>query len=158
MTDRRIEITTTLDASPERVFRALTDADELSRWWTTRADSDPRTGGSFSYTWEFEQDTDRNHTRDGTYLDVTPNEHVSYDWSMPLANTVVDFRLEPSGNATRLRLVHSGWGSGGDWDPSYEMHESGWRFFLENLKSYVERGEDRRATEMGMRTPTTVSG
>jgi uncharacterized protein YndB with AHSA1/START domain len=156
MPDRTIEITQTVEAPPERVFRALTDADELSRWWTTRAASDPRTGGSFSYTWEFQQDTDRNHTREDRYLDVTPNEHLRYDWPMPRGNTVVDFRLDPSGDGTIVKLVHSGWGSDSEWDESVEMHRQGWNFFLGNLKSYLERGEDTRASAMGMRTEIPV--
>ena len=156
MSERTIEQTYEIAASPAAVFRALTDAGELSRWWTTRAESDPRTGGSFSYTWEFEEQTERNHTREGVYADVTPDEHLRYDWPMPPGNTVVDFRLEPSGDGTALTLDHEGWGSGGDWDQAYEMHDGGWRFFLGNLRSYLERGEDRRAGEMGLKTTASV--
>lgn len=156
MSDRAIEQTIEIDAPPETVFRALTDADELSRWWTTRAESDPHTGGSFSYTWEFEEQTERNHTREDTYADVTPGEHVRYDWAMPQGPTVVDFRLEQRGGGTALTLEHEGWGAGGDWDESYEMHVGGWQFFLGNLKTYLEQGEDRRAEAMGLKTPATV--
>ena len=156
MSERTIEQTIQIEASPSAVFRALTDANELSRWWTTRAESDPRTGGSFSYTWEFEEQTERNHTREDVYADVTPDEHIRYDWPMPLGNTVVDFRLEPSGDGTELVLEHEGWGTGGDWDQAYEMHVGGWQFFLGNLKTYLERGEDRRASEMGMKTTASV--
>jgi uncharacterized protein YndB with AHSA1/START domain len=156
MSDRTIEIAKIIEAPPERVFQALTNAAELSRWWTTRAESDPRTGGAFSYTWEFEQDTGRDHTREGEYLDVTPNERVSYDWPMPLGDTVVDFRLEPSGEATELKLIHSGWGPGSAWDESTEMHRQGWSFFLDNLKAYLERGEDARTSAMGLKTSAPV--
>ena len=156
MSDRTMQQTIEIDAPPATVFQALTDADELSRWWTTRAESDPRTGGSFAYTWEFAEQTERNHTREDTYADVTPDEHVRYDWPMPLGNTVVDFRLEPSGEGTTLVLAHEGWGSGGDWDQAYEMHASGWQFFLGNLKTYLELGEDRRAEAMGLKTPASV--
>ncbi|MGH3104352.1 MAG: SRPBCC family protein [Gaiellaceae bacterium] len=156
MSDRTIAQTIEIDATPETVFRALTDADELSRWWTTRAESDPRPGGSFSYTWEFAQDTERNHTREDTYEDVTPNEHIRYAWPMPLGNTVVDFRLEPSGEGTKLTLAHEGWGSSADWAESHDMHVSGWQFFLGNLKSYLERGEDARASAMGLKTAASV--
>jgi uncharacterized protein YndB with AHSA1/START domain len=156
MSDRTIEQTIEIDAPPEAVFRALTDAEELSRWWTTRAVSDPRTGGSFSYTWEFEEQTERNHTREDTYADVTADEHLRYDWPMPFGNTVVDFRLEPRGDGTTLVLEHEGWGTGGDWDQSFEMHVGGWQFFLGNLKTYLEQGEDRRAEAMGLRTSASV--
>lgn len=156
MSERTIAQTIEIEASPSAVFRALTDADELSRWWTTSAESDPRTGGSFSYTWEFEEQTERNHMREGVYADVTLDAHIRYDWPMPLGNTVVDFRLEAAGNGTSLTLEHEGWGTGGDWDQAYEMHAGGWQFFLGNLKSYLERGEDRRGSEMGMKTAASV--
>jgi uncharacterized protein YndB with AHSA1/START domain len=156
MSDRTIELTTEIEAPPEVVFRALTDADVLSRWWTTRAESDPRTGGSFSYTWEFEEQTERDHTRTDTYADVTADEHVRYDWPMPLGPTVVDFRLQPRDGGTTLVLAHEGWGAGADWDESYEMHVGGWKFFLGNLKTYLEQGEDRRAEAMGLKTPASV--
>lgn len=156
MSERTIEQTYEIAAPPATVFRALTDADELTRWWTTSAESDPRTGGSFAYTWEFETQPERDHTRKDVYADVTPDEHIRYDWPMPLGNTVVDFRLEPSGEDTKLVLEHEGWGAAEEWDSAYEMHASGWQFFLGNLKSYLERGEDRRASEMGLKTPASV--
>lgn len=156
MSERTIEQTIGIEALPSAVFAALTEADELSRWWTTRAESDPRTGGSFSYTWEFEEQTERNHTREGVYAEVTPGEHIRYDWPMPLGNTIVDFRLEPAGDGTRLVLEHERWGVGGDWDEAYEMHVGGWRFFLDNLRTYLERGDDRRSSEIGLKTAASV--
>jgi uncharacterized protein YndB with AHSA1/START domain len=152
---RTIELERTVDASPDAVFRALTDADELARWWMTSAESDARTGGSYSYRFEFE-DESRNHTYTGEYIDVTPAERVAYPWRTGLGPTEVDFRLEPAGGGTRIRLEHSGWGEGSDWDESVQMHEQGWSFFLDNLKAYLERGEDSRAAAMGMKTPATV--
>jgi uncharacterized protein YndB with AHSA1/START domain len=150
-----IELERTVDATPDVVFRALTDADELARWWTTSAESDARTGGSYSHRFEFE-DASRNHTYAGEYIEVVSGERVRYPWLTGLGPTEVDFRVEPSGGGARVRLAHSGWGDGGDWDASVEMHEQGWSFFLDNLKAYLERGEDDRAAAMGMKTPATV--
>ena len=42
-----IEITKQIEATRERVFRALTDADELTRWFPSSAESDARTGGEY---------------------------------------------------------------------------------------------------------------
>ena len=37
------------------------------------------------------------------------------------------------------------------------MHEQGWSFFLDNLKSYLEGGSDLRVRgPMGQKTPATV--
>jgi uncharacterized protein YndB with AHSA1/START domain len=156
VSDRTIELTTEIEASPEAVFRALVDADELVRWFPSGAQSDPRTGGSFEYRYEFDQDPSRNHTYSGEYSDVRPNERVAYPWNGKLGTTQVEFRLEPAGGSTKVTLRHSGWGTGADWDESLEMHRQGWGFFLGNLKSYLEAGKDSRAEAMGMRTPAAV--
>jgi uncharacterized protein YndB with AHSA1/START domain len=156
MSDRSIVLTRELDASPEEVFRAFTDARELSRWWTTSAESDARTGGAFSYVFEFE-DASRNHTYTGTYHDVTQGERVGFPWEGALGETTVDVRLRPRDGGTELTLTHSGWGEGADADEAVALHEQGWSFFLDNLVAYLDRGEDLRPTApMGQRTPATV--
>ena len=150
-----IELERTIDASPEAVFRALTDAGELARWWTTSAESDAKTGGAYSYRFEFE-DASRNHTYTGEYIEVKAGEQVRYPWQTGLGPTEVDFTVAPADGGARVRLSHSGWGEGDEWDASVQMHEEGWSFFLDNLKAYLERGEDNRASAMGMKTPATV--
>jgi uncharacterized protein YndB with AHSA1/START domain len=152
----KIELTREIAATPETVFRALTDADELSRWWTTSAQSDARKGGAFDYRWEFNEGAGReDHRQSGTYTAVVPDERIAYPWKAAEADTKVDFTLTPDGEGTTLRLVHTGFGDGGGSAESVEMHEQGWGFFLENLKSYLERGEDRRS-EMGLKTPAAA--
>ena len=155
MSDRTIELETTVQAPPETVFRALTDAGELARWFPSSAESDPRPGGAFTYRFEFD-DASRNHTYSGRYLELVPGGHVAYPWQGALGETRVDIRLEPAAEGTLVRLVHSGWGEGAAWDESLALHRQGWRGFLDNLKSFLERGKDARAELMGMRTPAVV--
>ena len=151
-----IEITRTVAAPPAAVFRALTDSGELARWWTTGGESDPRTGGAFSYEFRFD-DPSRDHTYEGAYHDVTPDERVSYPWHTSLGETTVDVRLRPASAGTELTLVHSGWGEGAEAAEAIAMHEQGWSFFLDNLTSYLEGGADLGVGgPMGQRTPATV--
>ncbi len=151
---QQIEVTKEIAAAPDAVFHALTAPDELSRWWTTSAESDPRTAGSFEYRFEFPEEPERDHAYSGTYDAVVPNERVAYPWRGRLGETKVDVTLRPSEEGTVLRLVHTGWGERGEWPAAMKMHEDGWNFFLENLKTYLERGEDRRA-KLGIRTPAS---
>ena len=147
-----IEITKTIAARPEQVFTALTDAEELVRWFPTSADSEPRSGGAFEYRFEFE-DAANDHTYGGTYEDVTPNERVRFPWQGGISPTTVEYALSPSGDGTDVTLRHSGWGEGAEWEQSRAMHEQGWSFFLENLKGHVETGTDARAGgPMGQKT------
>lgn len=156
--DTKIELTREIAAPPERVFGALTVPDDLDRWWTTASDSDPRTGGAFDYRWEFSEGAGReDHRQHGAYDSVVANRRVAYPWRVEAGDTQVDVTLAPSGEGTALTLVHSGWGSGDSWDASAQMHEEGWGFFLDNLKAYLEQGEDRRGA-MGLKTPAAARG
>lgn len=146
-----IEITRQIDTPPEQVFRALTDADELSRWWTSSADSDPGTGGEYALRFEFD-DESRNHTYAGRYEDVTPNERVRYPWNGRFGETTVEFALGPSDGGTELTLTHSGWTEAAE--EARQMHIQGWSFFLDNLARYLTGGEDRR-TESGQKVATS---
>lgn len=147
-----IEHTIDVEAPRERVFRALTDADELAGWFPSSADSDPRPGGAFEYRFEFPAEPERDHRYAGAYHEVRAGERVGYPWAGALGETRVDITLEPSGDATTVRLVHSGWGEGDEWEASRRMHDEGWAFFLGNLKTYVERAEDARGAALGMHT------
>ena len=64
--------------------------------------------------------------------------------SSPLA---VDWFLDGSGGNTRLRLVHSGFGVGQQWDDEFNGTSRGWDFELYSLKNYLEnhRGTLRRS-------------
>jgi uncharacterized protein YndB with AHSA1/START domain len=66
-----IELRKQIDASPERVFRALTDAGELVRWFPSSAGSDPQTGGDYVLRFEFEDESE-NHTYAGRYEESRP--------------------------------------------------------------------------------------
>ncbi len=48
-----IKQTVVIKSSQENVFKALTKADELVRWFPSRAESDPRPGGKFKLFWDF---------------------------------------------------------------------------------------------------------
>lgn len=144
-----IEITKQIDAEPERVFRALTDPDELVRWFPSSAESNPRTGGEYALRFEFE-DESRNHTHAGRYEDVTPNERVRYPWNGRFGETTVEFKLRRTDRGTELTLVHSGWTE--DAAESRQMHEQGWTFFFDNLERYLISGEDERTAAMQQRT------
>ena len=146
-----IEQTKTVDAPTDRVFRALTDADELGQWWVTSAESEPHTGGEYVLRFEFE-DASRNHTYAGQYEDVTPNRRVRYPWNGRFGDTTVEFRLEPADGGTAVTLSHSGWSE--QANEARQMHEEGWSFFLDNLARYLIGGEDRRSA-LQMKTATS---
>ena len=144
-----IEITQRIDAAPERVFRALTDADELTRWFASSAESDARTGGEYVLRFEFDDEA-KNHTYAGQYDEIVPMERVRYPWNGRFGDTTVEFALRPADRGTELTLIHSGWTEAAE--EARQMHEQGWAFFLDNLERYLAGGEDQRDPAMQMRT------
>ena len=63
-----------LHASPEAVWKALTDAAELVRWFPLEARVEPGEGGSIFMSWKNEHD-DRDHERDSPIRQTQPRQH-----------------------------------------------------------------------------------
>jgi uncharacterized protein YndB with AHSA1/START domain len=138
---RLIETTLEIDAPVESVWKAISEARELERWFPLHARVSPGEGGEVFMSWgppweggariEVWEENRRLRTRG--FL-----EHG--DASM------VEYTLEARGGRTRLRLVHSGFAAGGDWeDELFDGTERGWRYELRSLRHYLERhaGRDR---------------
>lgn len=55
--------------------------------------------------------------------------------------TFVILRFEPvSETETRVRLHHTGWGEGGEWDKAYAYFDRAWGNVLANLKKRYDSG------------------
>ena len=138
--------------SPKNVvFKALTNADDLMRWFPTRVESDPRTGGKFKYTWEF-ANASENGSQEGEYVDVTPNEMLSYTWKTESVPTLVSIQLSESGEETTVELDHASLQEGADSEKLHNDHANQWEFFLMNLKGYLEAGMDMRKDKLNQIT------
>ena len=152
--DRPYEQTVTVHASTEAVFRALTSADVLTKWFPTRAQTNPGTGGPFTYAWDF-ADTAQNGTQTGHYVDFVPGRKVSYTWDAGQTNpkqTMVTFVIKPNGDETIVSLAHTGFGPGAEGEKLRDYHAGPWSFYMSNLKTYLESGVDNRAAALGQKT------
>jgi uncharacterized protein YndB with AHSA1/START domain len=143
---RTFEHTLTVDAPREQVFRALTDAEQLKRWWITDGISEPRAGGHYRYEWKMADPTN-DHVQEGTYDEVVEGERIAYPWSSPAGDSRVTVTLAGSNGGTRVSLVHEGIAEA----DQFERYEQGWQGFLANLKSVLEGGPDNRSA-MGVQT------
>lgn len=134
--ERVIEIGAPVDA----VWRALTDARELTRWFPLEAEVTPGEGGEVRLRWGDAFD-------DRCRIDVwRPHVHLRYAFpGFPAARLATDYFLEGKGGRTVLRVVSSGFGTGDDWDEMFDGVSRGWDFELYGLVHYLERhpGEDR---------------
>lgn len=143
----QIQQSITVNETREKVFEALTDAEELMRWFPSEVESDPRPGGTFRYEWKF-QDESQNGLQEGEYLEVKENERIRYPWEAGPLATEVEIDLSKTDAGTRVDLRHSGWEPDPESQEIREMHARVWGGYLNNLKLYLEEGRDQRATMM----------
>ena len=113
---------------PERVWRAIVDADELSAWLMPN-DFVPVVGARFT------MDCDPVGRLRGEVLEVEPPRRLSYRWVGPFGDTVVSFDLTPTATGTRVRLEHRGWHDGNT--ETRDQFDGGWPGKLGSLQRVV---------------------
>lgn len=140
-----------IDASPEDVWRALTDAGELVRWFPLQARVTSGEGGSMFWGWDahWAWQSAIQAWEPPRRLTLVENRPAFDAQGAPLPaaaqRLAMEFTLETDAGRTRLRIVHSGFGEGTDWDDELESVSAGWQFELRSLRHYLERhhGLDR---------------
>jgi uncharacterized protein YndB with AHSA1/START domain len=140
MKTRDIELTVELDASPEDVFRAVTDGTELAKWLAPEAGSTAPDGGKKGTIWVSWGEGMRAEHEIEIYDPPKRIRHPSGENGETKAPLYADWTIEArEGGKTTLRLVHSGFSVGADWDDEYEAHARGWKLMLQNLRQYFAR-------------------
>jgi uncharacterized protein YndB with AHSA1/START domain len=119
----------------ERVFQALTEKEDLERWFVKKAEVDLRPGGAIRLEWAPDA------VEIGKILVLEPPHRLSYTWeALEPSPTTITFELTAENDGTRLRLIHTGIGEGEDWDTYYTSVNSGWSVHLKNLTAWLETG------------------
>ena len=137
---RDIELSVELDASPEDVFLAVTDGTELAKWLAPEAGSTAPEGGKKGSIWISWGEGMRAEHEIEIYEAPKRVRHPSGKNSETKAPLWADWSIEArEGGKTTLRLVHSGFSVGADWDDEFEAHARGWKLMLQNLRQYFAR-------------------
>ena len=156
MTDRpgskKIDLSIEIDAPPEAVWRAISTGEELRRWFPLNAEIEPGVGGTVTIDWgpDIRGTGDIEAWEEGHRLRYVerPGEETPEDAAVEgeAVRVAVEYTLEGSGGRTLLRMVNSGFSADDDWAEYLDTLDSGWRYFLYNLKHYLEhhRGTPRR--------------
>lgn len=152
-----------IDAPVEDVWRALTDAEELTRWFPTSARVTPGVGGSMLWSWGkgWDWETRIDAWEPGRLLRLVQEDARPYDSQGRMlppgaaepARIAIEFTLETHQGRTRVRMVHSGFGHGAAWDDELEGITEGWQAELRSLRHYLQRHRGRnRKFELAWRT------
>ncbi|MGA2103540.1 MAG: SRPBCC domain-containing protein [Candidatus Sulfotelmatobacter sp.] len=138
-----------INAPAERIFKALTDAAELKRWFTNPEcpvkswQMDARVGGSYSYATEKGSIVVNGVSEfkcQGEILECDPPRVLVYTWSASWHDdtskrTVVRWELAPKQGGTHVKVTHSGLAS---LPIARKDYSGGWPGVVEMLKNFVE--------------------
>jgi uncharacterized protein YndB with AHSA1/START domain len=151
-----------IDAPAEALWKAITDPRELTNWFPLQAEVEPGEGGRVELGWGPEM---RGVSRIEAW---DPPRLLRTSWFDPSQSvgdghpsgsehgTIVEYRIESRHGQTVLRLVHSGFGRGADWDEEYDGTRRGWAHELRSLRHYLERHRGRRREVAWVRQPVAV--
>jgi uncharacterized protein YndB with AHSA1/START domain len=129
----RIEREMTFAAGREDVWAAITQPEQIRKWFGTEAELDLRPGGAGVFRWgEIEVRV--------TVEEVSPPSRFSYRWEPSHTpsggpTTLVEFDLEEIPGGTRLSLVESGFA--GLPAESRQENELGWDEELGHLRNFM---------------------
>lgn len=144
----QIERETVINAPVERVWELITEAEHLGRWFgDAGAEVDLRPGGAMVLRWT------EHGTSHGRVVAVEPHSRFAYRWAPfkepggeePVEgnSTLVEFTLQAEGDATRLRVVESGFASLATSDEqranNLNGNTRGWELETDELREYAEK-------------------
>ena len=133
----------TFNAPVARVWKALTDADEMRVWYFDLKEFKPEVGFEFEFTVEHEGMKYHHLCR---VTEVIPQKRIAYTWRYKgePGDSLVTFELSADGNKTKLRLTHEGLETFPK-TPAYarKNFEAGWTGIGTELEQFLE-GQDRQ--------------
>ena len=173
---KSIDLSVEIDAPAEAVWEAISSAEELQRWFPLNAEIEPGVGGTVTIDWgpdirgtgdieAWEEgkrlvyverpwgggcadanDEDASEATADSQAANDPESSADAESGDAPVRVAVEYTITSEGGKTVLRMVNSGFSADAEWEDYLDTLDSGWRYFLLNLKHYLEhhRGTPRR--------------
>jgi uncharacterized protein YndB with AHSA1/START domain len=131
-----------VDATPERVWQALTDPDEIAQYmFGSRVETDWQPGSPITWSGEYDG---RPYQDKGEVLEAVPGKRLAVthysalggDADVPENYHTVRYELVATGNGTTLTLTQDGSTS----EEQAHQFSRNWQGMLDGLRQVVERG------------------
>jgi uncharacterized protein YndB with AHSA1/START domain len=130
-------------APPEEVWSAWASQEGIAAWWDPPgANIALRVGGPFELYFDLDANVGSMGSEGCVYLGYVPGEMISFTWNAPPhlalreSHTWVVITFTQSSEGTEVRLVHTGFGTGADWDAYMEYFAKAWVYVLDLLVSH----------------------
>lgn len=131
----------TYNVPAAKVWRAITDKDQMKQWYFDLAEFKPEVGFAFSF---YGGDENKQYLHLCRVTEVVPGKKLVYSWQYEGDPGVsyVSWELFEEGTNTRLKLTHSGLDTFSKDDPALarENFEQGWNYIVgTSLKEFLEK-------------------
>ena len=131
----------TVNASSEKVWKAITDKEQMKKWYFDIAEFEPKVGFEFTFNGGSEEKT---YVHLCKITKVEPGKTLQYSWRYKdyPGNSFVTFELFPEGNVTRIKLTHEGLETfpQGTKDFARESFAGGWTYIIgKSIIEFVEK-------------------
>ncbi len=141
MNDEPVIIERTFSARIEKVWKAITDKDEMEKWYFDLEEFNPEVGFEFQF---YAGDEKKQWLHVCKVTEVIPEKKLTYSWRYEgyTGISFVTFELFNEGEKTRLRLTHTGLESFPSDVPGLKKENfvAGWESIIgSSLKQFVEK-------------------
>lgn len=161
---RDLRLTVMIRTKPDAVYRALTSARELCRWWLAGAETDARNSGRYRMVWPKIRGTGGYFPprasfgeAEGFFVDLEPGRKVAWMRRSPRRQalpTLSSFFIHPIKRGCEVTLLHAGFAKKPASDLAYQGSALGWEDCLAKLKLYLETGRTCKTQVMTLKVPT----
>lgn len=130
----------TFDAPIAKIWKAITDKEEMKQWYFDLAEFKPEVGFVFNFTGGKDG---REYLHECKIIEVIPGKKLKHTWSYIgyEGMSFVTFELFEEGDKTRLKLTHEGLETFPQNNPDFakESFAEGWTHIVsQSLKGFVE--------------------
>lgn len=140
---RDIRIAALIRAKPELVYRSLTSARELTRWWLLGAETDARNAGRLRMIWPRVRGGAVFGEREGVFVDLEPGRKVAWLFKPLRGEKIVPALTSvfvlPAKGGSEVTWLHAGFPTP-KADRFYAGYARAWEDGLAKLKLYLETG------------------
>ncbi|WP_160137548.1 SRPBCC family protein [Chryseobacterium sp. c4a] len=131
-----------INAPVEKVWKALTDKNEMKSWYFDIQDFEPEVGKIFNF---YEPGGENKYHHQGEVLEIIPHQKLKHTWSYPdfsEQKTTVTWDLQSDNDGTLVKLIHEDIENFKDLGEGFSRENfiGGWNAILgTSLKEYLEK-------------------
>jgi uncharacterized protein YndB with AHSA1/START domain len=134
----------TYNVKAAKVWKAITDKNEMKHWYFHLDEFKPEPGFEFHFSGGPPDGIQYHHVCRVT--EVVPGKKITYSWRYEGYDGIsfVTFELSDEGDSTRLKLTHAGLDTFPQDNPDFaeKNFEAGWTDIIgEHLRKYLEQNQ-----------------